>query len=229
MDELLERICELAGELAFEHFDGPPVDPRLIAERLGISIATTDATAHWVADQGAATIYLPRDGLPERLRFTIAHEILEIQGSRLSPPFPIERELSHRAEWLFQLGASELLMPRRWFEEAGGESGWHLAHLRGLFEVSWEAAARRVPACIPAICTITDNGVITTRVGSQDIQFPRQLAPAEHEAITAAYDAWPSPEPRRRRARAVRCDAWPALPERNSIRRVCLLTYPREE
>jgi hypothetical protein len=229
MDELLERVRELAERLAFEHFEGPPVNPAIIAWRRGMRIRATESVPHWSNDDRAPTIYLPERLPPERQRFVLAHEVLEIEAARASPPFPMTRELGDRAEWLFQLGASELLMPRPWFEAAGADSGWNLRHLHERFEVSWEAAARRVPICTPAVCTIVDNETVTARVGSQGLQFPRALAPLEQEAVSAVYEAWPEADPQRRGSDEFHCDAWPALPERAGIRRVCLLTYPVEE
>ena len=143
-------------------------------------------------------------------------------------PAPWVRDTANRAEWLFQAGASDLLMPRAWFEREGHATDWDLARLRALFDVSWEAAARRVPVCTPATCTIIDNGRTTARVGSPEVRFPRRLAPAEQEAVQAVYGAWPCATPQHGEGPGLRCDAWPALPERNRVRRVCLLTYPTE-
>jgi len=228
MEELIERIRELAEGLACEHFGGPPVDPFVLAEHLGTAIVRGGAVPRWVIEQGRATVHLPEDMAPERLRFTLAHEILEVVAAQSSPPLPLVRELAHRAERLFQLGASDLLMPRAWFTEAGRGSDWDLSHLRELFGVSWEAAARRVPVCTPAICTILDNGWVSVRVGSDGLAFPRRPTPEEQATIAAAYDAWPAAEPVRRSAPDLTCVAWPALPERNRVRRVCLLTYPED-
>ncbi len=228
MEELIERIRELAEGLALEHFEGPPVEPLLLAERLGITVARGGTAPRWVIEQGRATVHLPRNMPPDRLRFILAHEILEIVAARSSPPLPLVRELAPRAERLFQLGAAELLMPRRWFTEAGWASDWNLAHLRKLFGVSWEAATRRAPACRPAVGTIMDNGRAFARVGSDGLAFPRRPAPEELGAVSAAYQSWPAPEPVRRSTSRFTCVAWPAPPERNRIRRVCLLTYPEE-
>jgi len=229
MDELLERIRDLAAALASEHFEGPPVDPAVIAWRRGIRTFSTDAQARWHNDEDRPAVYLPENLPPERRRFILAHELVELEASRASPPFPLTRELGDRAEWLFQLGASELLMPRPWFEEAGSDSDWDLRHLHELFGVSWEAAARRVPSCTSAICTIVDNETPTVRVGGEGMQFPTKPAPLEQESIDAVYEAWPDPDPQRREGDEFRCEAWAALPERGGIRRVCLLTYPVEE
>jgi hypothetical protein len=228
VDDLFERIRDLAEGLAIAHFDGPPVDVAALAERLGIAIERTAATPRWVIRGKGPVILLTQDLPPERARFILAHEIVEVQCALASPPLPIARDEASRAEWLFQTGASDLLMPCEWFEREGTACGWDLAHLRERFDVSWEAAARRVPVCTPATCTVIDNGHVTARVGSPDIRFPRRLEPTEREATDAAYAAWPSPTPQRREASGFRCEAWPALPERNRIRRVCLLTYPTD-
>jgi len=229
MDELLEAIVELAQRLSLEHFDGPPVDPFALAERLGIVLAPSEGPARWSRRGKAPTIYVP-EGVPrERLRFTVAHEVLELEAARLSPPLPIDRGVADRMEWALQVGASELLMPRKWFTEAGEESGWDLAELRKLFEVSWEAAARRVPVCTRAAATVVDNGKVAVRTGSPDMSYPQSMGPEERQVVDEVYDEWPDPEPRHGEGAGFRCSAWPALPERNDIRRVCLLTFPSEE
>ena len=63
--------------------------------------------------------------------------------------------------------------------------------------------------------------------------------PRVPHAVRAVYHAWPH-EPEKgmaadapnlhvvRDADLFRVDAWPALPERNSIRRVCLVTHPND-
>jgi predicted transcriptional regulator len=229
MDDVIERLRELAEGLAFEHFEGPPVDPFLLAERMGVEVVRGGAVARWrVEGEGRSVVHLPRELASDRARFTLAHELVEIAGAKASPPLQVSRDQAPRAEQLFQLGASDLLMPRRWFAEVGEETDWDLAELRDRFQVSWEAAARRVPVCVPAICTVVDNGRTTARAGSEGLSYPRRLAAEEREAIAAAYEGWPAAEPARRRGAGFTCVAWPALPERNAIRRVCLLTYPEE-
>jgi len=228
LDDLSDRIRELAERLALDHFDGPPVDPTALAERLGLVIEESVTAPHWVLRSSGPVISLPADLPPDRARFILAHEVVEVQCALAVPPLEIARDEADRAERMFQAGASDLLMPREWFEAEGTASGWDLAHLRERFEVSWEAAARRVPACTPAACCIVDNGVVTTRLGSPQLSLPRRWDPLEREAVGAAYAAWPSPTPHEREGPHFRCVAWPALPERNRIRRVCLLTYPSE-
>lgn len=225
---MLDRIRDLAEGLATAQFDGPPVDVELLAARLGIAVRASGASARWVISGSGPVIFLPRHLPWERSRFILAHEIVEVQCALASPPLPITRDDEPRAERLFQAGAADLLMPREWFAREGAACDWDLAHLRERFQVSWEAAARRVTACIPSVCTIVDNGRISGRVGSPDIRFPRRLDPDEQGAVQAAYEAWPSPTPHSRDGAWFRCVAWPALPEENAIRRVCLLTFPRD-
>ncbi len=228
MDDLFDRIRELAEGLALAHFARPPVDVTALAEALGIAIEPTVTAPHWVLRGNGPVISLPEDLPPERARFILAHEIVEVQAALVTPPLPIVRDEADRAEWLFQVGASDLLMPREWFESEGTASGWDLAYLRERFDVSWEAAARRVTVCTPAACAILDNGLVTTRLAGAEIRVPRQLDPVEQGAVEAAYAAWPSPTPQEREGPHFRCVAWSALPERNRIRRVCLLTFPME-
>jgi hypothetical protein len=228
MDDLSDHIRELAEGLALAHSDGPPVDVAALAAALGIAVEETVTAARWALRSSGPVISLPADLPPERARFILAHEIVEVQCALAVPPLPIVRDEANRAESLFQAGASDLLMPREWFEADGTASGWDLAYLRERFAVSWEAAARRVTVCTAAACTILDNGAISTRLGSPEMRVPRQLDPLEREAVDAVHAAWPSPTPHEREGATFRCVAWPALPERNHIRRVCLLTYPAE-
>ena len=229
MDELLEGIVELAQRLALEHFDGPPVDPFALAERLGIVLAPSEGPGRWSQRGKAPTIYVPEDVPRERLRFTVAHEVLELEAARLSPPLPLDRGLADRLEWVVQVGASELLMPRQWFAEAGEDAGWDLEELKELFEVSWEAAARRVPVCTRAVATVVDNGKVAVRTGSPDMSYPTGMGPEERQLVEDVYEEWPELEVRHGEGTGFRCSAWAALPERNDIRRVCLLTLPSEE
>jgi len=166
-----------------------------LAQRLGIALEPTVATPRWVLRGSGPVILLPEDLPPERARFILAHEIVEVQAALAVPPLPIVRDEADRAEWLFQVGASDLLMPREWFETEGTASAWDLAELRERFEVSWEAAARRVTVCTAAACTILDNGLVTTRLAGPEIRVPRSLDPAEQEAVETAYAEWPSPTP----------------------------------
>jgi hypothetical protein len=226
MSDLVSAIRTLAEQLALTCFAGPPVDVRLLAERLGIAIEPTFATPRWTLALGVPTIFLPPDLPPERARFILAHEILELECARAEPPIVPLPDETDRAEGLYQAGASDLLMPQAWFEGAGADTDWDLAELRRRFDVSWEAATRRVPVCAWAVGTIIDNGRVTARVGSPGLHFRRRLEPPELETVNAAYEAWPGSTPTRREADGLRCAAWPALPERNGIRRVCLLTFP---
>jgi hypothetical protein len=83
-----------------------------------------------------------------------------------------------------------------------------------------------VPVCAEATATILDNGSITARVSHPELRAPRSRVPEEQEAVTAIYDAWPSPDAQNREAAQFTCAAWPSLLERNSVHRVCLLTSP---
>jgi len=229
MDDFLAIILELAETLTLDHFEGPPVDPYEIAEALGITIRESDGAPRWTIRRGRASIGLPSSVARERIRFTVAHEILEIEIRRRGLLSEIDRGLADQAEWAFQVGASEMLMPRRWYARGGRECDWSLPHLREQFDVSWEAAARRVPVCTPSACTIIDNGHVAARVAGNGMNLPSRLSDEERAAVDAVYDAWPSSDATRAEGDGFRCEAWPALPERSSIRRVCLLTFPSDE
>jgi hypothetical protein len=233
-----ERLRELAETLAFTYFTEPPIDPHEIARRRNVEVHLTETSPYWRFSRERpdesesclrpATVSLPSDLSEDRSRYTLAHEILELEAERASPPLPVHRDCAERGEWLFQAAVSELLMPRAWFEQAGAESDWDLAFLREVFAVSWEAAARRVPICTPSACTIMDNGALTVRAGSPELRVPPRLQPEEREAIEAVYEEWPDAQRKASEGRDFRCAAWAALPERNGIRRVCLLTHLTE-
>ncbi len=229
MDDFLTLILELARSLVLERFCTPPVDPYAIAEGLSITIEESEGAPRWNIRRGRATIGLPAGVPAERLRFTVAHEVLEIEVRRRDLLIDIDPGLVEYAERVFQVGAAEMLMPRRWYADLGSRSGWDLAHLREAFDVSWEAAARRVPVCTPSACAIVDNGHLTVRIAGEDMNIPSRLAGEEREAVDGVYDAWPSADPVHASGPGFRCSAWPALPERSSIRRVCLLTFPADD
>ena len=77
-----------------------------------------------------------------------------------------------------------------------------------------------------ATCTILDNGTVAARLGSDGLAYPRGLTAEERLAAEATYAAWPEPGPHPAQGPGFHCRAWAALPERNGIRRVCLLTFP---
>lgn len=229
MDDLLTLVLELARSLVLERFSAPPVDPYAIAEGLGITVAESVGAPRWNIRRGRATIGLPVDVPADRLRFTVAHEVLEIEVRRRDLLTDIDPGLAEYAERVFQVGAAEVLMPRRWYADLGARSDWDLAYLREAFDVSWEAAARRIPVCTPSACAIVDNGHVTARVAGEGMNIPSRLADEERGAVDGIYDVWPSADPIHATGPGFHCSAWPALPERSSIRRVCLLTFPADD
>ncbi|MFC1732858.1 ImmA/IrrE family metallo-endopeptidase [candidate division KSB1 bacterium] len=120
-------------------------------------------------------IVVNRDDTFERQNFTIAHEYGEIL---LSDNNELTKDEKHRRA--NQL-ASELLLPADEFEEAVHRSDLH--ELKQLFpEVSFEVIARRIPVFIPSVISIIDDSRCTNRFGSDNVNYPAALSPAEKRA-----------------------------------------------
>lgn len=143
----------------------PPLDPVLVASRFG---AHVEFLRDWARDDGGRLIahgrlkvraghwliQVPAQTLPERRRFSIAHEIghiLLFDAVAHSPDFVDElrsKTLGKQVEPLCNLGAAHLLMPTAPFTAAALEAlpptQRSIQVLAGRFGVSLEAVARRI-------------------------------------------------------------------------------------
>lgn len=152
-DELVVRLCE---ELLDESDACVPVNVRMLASFRGVSRITpldqSEAGCIFCADQ-QLVVQIRSSDSPERQRFTICHEILHT----FFPGFREERrsrtdrtvgsyERSQLEEYLCDVGAAELLLPRQSFLAAlpGEPQIDDVIELADLFEASLEATAIRM-------------------------------------------------------------------------------------
>jgi hypothetical protein len=111
-------------------WEPPPLDPRVLARALGISIHFTHSL------QGIDALIVRRSG-----RFHILANSAVTHAGRLN------FTLTHVLERMCDSAASELLMPAPHFERAAQETGFHAAavpRLADIFRASLEAVALRL-------------------------------------------------------------------------------------
>src|SRR5262245_41693389 len=92
VEQVVDAVEGVAGELLAEaEIAGPPVDARLLARRLGLTVLRGAAMAERarfvrVTDGGGpetATILVAEEDRPERRQWAVAHEIAEASVQRL--------------------------------------------------------------------------------------------------------------------------------------------------
>ena len=112
----------------------------------------------------------------EQQNFVMAHELAEIEFNEREDLSLDERHqlANHRA--------GEILLPE---EEFGMAVHQHdLDMLKSHYpHCSYEVIARRTLAFIPRILTILDNGLQTTRIASENVQYPYDMTDPEQEAV----------------------------------------------
>jgi Zn-dependent peptidase ImmA (M78 family) len=157
-EELIVRLCE---ELLRESDACVPVDVRMLASFRGISRITpldqSEAGCIYCADQ-QLIVQIRGSDSPERQRFTICHEILHT----FFPGFREERrsrtdrlvgsyDRSQLEEYLCDIGAAELLLPRQSFLAALPVEPQidDIIELAALFDASLEATAIRMVNLAP--------------------------------------------------------------------------------
>ncbi|RME06196.1 MAG: hypothetical protein D6812_01935 [Deltaproteobacteria bacterium] len=148
----IEALIERAG------IERPPIHPRRVARRLGITLhARKELAARGVyLRRGEAEfIYFRRDDRREREHFAIAREIVQ---RTLFGEVPQQRRPPH-ADRLSAQGAMMLLLPRNFFEPHAEALDWDLLRLKKIYTTaSHEVIARRMTHFRPCIVRIYDNG-----------------------------------------------------------------------
>ena len=154
-DVLLEDLAEqlsILGEVE------PPVDLRLLASLQSIDDIRETVSSHsgcLINEGGRLRIELSAMDGPERQSFTIGHEICHtlLPGFTMKQNFrcnPLratpQQDATLNIEWLADIGASELLMPRRFVGPtfASLSFGWDtIEQVKSHYGASLEATARR--------------------------------------------------------------------------------------
>jgi hypothetical protein len=107
LDGIVEKLLAKCG------INKPPVDPKKIADKLGLVYSEADLEGRRGQSyrrQGRQHVDVHRKDRPERINFALAHEIMELELMKVLE----DKTQSHRRA---SLGASFLLMPTRWFRE----------------------------------------------------------------------------------------------------------------
>lgn len=152
MEHVVRWADEVISELALE----PPIDPALVASYLGVARVEShdiDVAGCLVCQKTTLVIKVRRSDPTARRRFTVCHECCHtfFPGFERKPQFRCNPALEDRAalsiEHLCDVGASELLLPRRHFiadlaDASFGVTG--LSELAERYEASLEATGHRI-------------------------------------------------------------------------------------
>lgn len=177
----LEEVARAALERANL---GPPVDPDVLADQLGLVVRDGGIGCEGLLI--GLEILVDESLRPERRAFSIAHEIahylaraegLETAGVR-------DRRTEQQADYL----ASALLLPRHDFEIDLRRCGWDMLRLRARHRwASFEAVGRRIVALRDARMHVFDKPLAGQRPVSS-YSVPWGLSPTEDE-LEAAREA----------------------------------------
>lgn len=135
--------------------DNLPVDPEYAARALGYSIEWADPQVLGPVSGMVirAEIHVARSGIPERDRWTLAHELAHAEARR--------RGMGWRDERLADQCAAELLLPSRLIALCLQEE-LDVPALAARCGVSYEAAARRVIEVAPGLAVATYGRIVRT-------------------------------------------------------------------
>jgi hypothetical protein len=187
------ELEELAARALEEADLGAPVDPDVLAHRLGLRVLDGGPTCTGVLLPDG-TVLVNDAERPERRAFTIAHEIAHcvLRSAGLEDDEPSAN----------YLGAA-LLLPKDDFERDLRRCGWDLLHLRARHRLaSFEALARRICALRDARMFVFDRPQDAPR---RYYSVPWGLRPSDPEReaadeaercgapveIVAGVTAWP--------------------------------------
>jgi Zn-dependent peptidase ImmA (M78 family)/O-acetyl-ADP-ribose deacetylase (regulator of RNase III) len=172
VESILGRVRHQVFAAMERGWSGPPYDPLELAELSGVEVIPIEEVedARLVHHKGRPRIEFNANRSPERVRFSVAHEL-----GHLAFPDAAEkiRYRTHsvgaeadawQIELLCNLAAAELLMPTGSFPELADEITLeHLIHLGSEFFVSVEAVVLRAvrlasqPACVFAAARVDEG------------------------------------------------------------------------
>lgn len=172
--------CEQLVNNLLERFDiqSPPVDAYLLADKLGIQVIhdASHGRGRLIRIGGHPTIFVNPSDRPERVQWSLAHEIGEVLVAE-ADVFPEDRESTA------DLLASRILLPGKFFFAKYEEFEGDLYRLKTAFQTaSCEAIAKRTldldqPACL----SIYDQGKRTLRCSNRDDFVPQEISRIESE------------------------------------------------
>ena len=179
---------------------GPPIDALALARALGLAVAWDAAqrgrgwTVRLRSPGGGAargSILVRPEPRPERLQWTVAHEVGETCAARVFDRLGVDpREAPPGArETVANQLAGRLLLPGAWFEAHARAVDWDLVRLKAIYTTaSHELIARRMLDFAPPIAvTVFDHGQRTWRQGNLPGRLP-PLLPFEQAAWRRAHE-----------------------------------------
>lgn len=177
-----DHVVRWAGEVIHELGLEPPIDPAIVASYLGVARVETDdieVAGCLLCHQATVVIKVRRHDPRGRRRFTVCHECCHtfFPGFARQPQFRCNPALTDRPdqmlEQLCDVGASELLLPRRHFSADLAAAGFGVngvVELADRYDASLEATAHRV-------VTVSEDPMLF--VGLEVATKPRDLPGAE--------------------------------------------------
>ena len=186
IEQAVGRCLERAG------WTTPPVSAIEIARRLTITVIRDGRLAsrgRCTRLEGRPLIAVADEDRPERLEWTVAHELGEIAFPELVADRPdlVASLADHDRlrEQVANLFATRLLLPTPWFRDAWRETNGDLLALKHRFSTaSHELIAWRMLDARPHIVvSIFDQGRLTRRRGNAAVSTP-PLHPLEQALLT---------------------------------------------
>lgn len=179
VDAVVEHVLEAVG------MDGPPVDAFTVAEGLGGEVLvdrTQGVRGRQKRVLGRASIFVRPDPRPERLHWSVAHEVGEQVAYRVFGELGIPSDEVNPAsrERAANGIAARLLMPTKWFADDALACGYDLFELKRRYgTVSHEAIALRLlDLPDPMLVTVFDHNRLSWRRSNVAGRAPR-LHPEE--------------------------------------------------
>ena len=137
---------------------------RSLAEKYGVGVRVQPLAEGIRGYKLDDCVVLNESEPPERRNWTFCHEVAHIVLGHGADPSDWEEREADRL-------AAELLLPEEEFLRESRRM--ELDRLKSIYpHASWEALARRMLYYRNAVLTIFDEGKMTLRVGSGDINFP---------------------------------------------------------
>ena len=175
----------------------PPFDAQAIAKQLGIVVANDSrmtGRARLVKLAGRygqmlTTIFVGKHERPERLHWSIAHELGESASSQVFQTLGVQASeiATGTREKIANLLATRLLLPKPYFSQLGEESHWELLDLKEAFSTaSHELIARRMLDMSPSvIVSLWDQGTLQWR--QSNCGPSQEITPVEKQVQESSH------------------------------------------
>jgi len=190
LDALVDQLLESAG------IPGPPVEAELLAKRLGIDVvldASQSTRGRQKRISTRSTIFVRPDPRPERMQWSMAHEIGEAVAWRLAEnwaDFAEGEDSSHPArEQVANVLASRILLPSCWFFRDVENCREDLFQLKKRYGTASHEliALRMLDGPGAAMITIFDNLRLTQRRSNRH-ERPPLLMPFERRSWVRGHE-----------------------------------------